>query len=160
MKLDNESTVYGIHMVKLILAIFVLIFIVLMLITELPTFIERNIGLTTGWTIGIVLGSYFLFFFYFIMKGSAFVSYNDEGAKIIIRTFKIRPFNSKKISLEIPKNELYKYTVTKQKLKEELHLYIRKGNRISKYPPISIVSLTKDQKQSLLETLEKIAEVN
>lgn len=160
MKFDNEPTVYGIHMVKLILAIIVVIFLVLMLITTLPDFIERNTGITTGWALGIVIGAYFLFFSYFIIKGSAFVSYNDEGAKIIIRTFKISPFNSKKISLEIPKKEFYKYSVTKQKLKEELHLYIRKGNRISKYPPISIVSLTKEQKQQLLETLSKLAEVN
>lgn len=160
MKFDNEPTVYGIHMAKLILAFFVLIFILLMLITELPNFIERNTGITTGWSIGIVLGSYFLFFFYFIIKGSAFVSYNDEGSKMIIRTFKIKPFNSTKISLEIPKNEFYKYSVTKKNLKEELHLYVRKGNKISKYPPISIVSLTKEQKQQLLDTLNKLAEVN
>jgi len=147
-------------MAKLILAFFVLIFILFMLITELPKFIERNTGITNGWALGIVIGAYFLFFFYFILKGSAFVSYNDEGAKIIIRTFKIGPFNSKKLSLEIPKNEFYKYSVTKQKLKEELHLYVRKGNRISKYPPISIVSITKEQKQQLIDTLNKLAEVN
>lgn len=160
MKFDNESTIYGIHMVKLILAIIVVIFLVLMLITTLPNFIERNTGITTGWALGIVIGAYFLFFFYFILKGSAFVSYNDEGAKIIIRTFKIGPFNSKKLSLEIPKNEFYKYSVTKQKLKEELHIYTRKGNKISKYPPISIISLTKEQKQQLFETLAALAEVN
>lgn len=160
MKFDNESTIYGIHMVKLILAIIVVIFLVLMLITTLPNFIERNTGITTGWALGIVIGAYFLFFFYFILKGSAFVSYNDEGAKIIIRTFKIGPFNSKKLSLEIPKNEFYKYSVTKQKLKEEIHIYTRKGNKISKYPPISIISLTKEQKQQLFETLAALAEVN
>lgn len=160
MKFDNESTIYGIHMVKLILAIIVVIFLVLMLITTLPNFIERITGITTGWALGIVIGAYFLFFFYFILKGSAFVSYNDEGAKIIIRTFKIGPFNSKKISLEIPKSEFYKYSVTKQKLKEEIHLYTRKGNKISKYPPISIISLTKEQKQQLFETLATLAEVN
>lgn len=159
MKFDNEPTIYGIHMVKLMLGIVVVIFIVLMLITSLPNFIERQIGLSTGWTIGLVIGLYFIFFLYFIIKGSAYISYNDEGTKIIIRTFKIGPFNSKKISLEIPKNEFYKYTVSKQKLKEELHVYIRKGNKISKYPPISIVSITQEQKRLLLDTLNNLAEV-
>ena len=110
MKFDNETTIYSIHNVKLILAIIVVIFLVLMLITSLPEFIERNTGITSGWALGIVIGSYFVFFFYFIAKGSAFFSYNDEGSKIIIRTFKIGPFNSKKISIEIPKNEFHKYS--------------------------------------------------
>lgn len=159
MKFDNEPTIYGIHTVKLILGIVVVIFIVLMLITSLPKFIERNTGLTTEWSIGIVIGLYFLFFIYFIVKGSAYLSYNDEGTKIIIRTFKLGPFNSKKISIEIPKNELHKYSVIKKGIKEELHLYVRKGNKISKYPPISIVSITKAQKELFFKTLDNLVEV-
>lgn len=159
MKFDNETTIYSIHNFKLILAIVVLIYIVFMLVTSLPLFIERYTGLSIGWAIGIVVVAYFLFFFYFIFKGSAYFSYNDEGSKIIIRTFKIGPFNSKKISMEIPKNELYKYSVLKKLLKEEMELYIRKGNKISKYPPISIVSIPENQKKKLFQALDSFSEV-
>ncbi len=158
-KFDNETTIYSIHNVKLILAIIVVIFLVLMLITSLPDFIERNTGISSGWALGAVIGGYFVFFFYFIAKGSAFVSYNDEGSKIIIRTFKIGPFNSKKMSIEIPKNEFHKYSVCKTKLKEELILYVRKETRISQYPPISIVSIPLEQKKALFQALDSFSEV-
>ncbi|MGE0076798.1 MAG: hypothetical protein AB7S48_02965 [Bacteroidales bacterium] len=159
MKLDNETTIYGLHNVKLILAIFVVIYIVLMLITSLPDFIQRHTGITSGWAIVIVIGCYFLFFFYFILKGSAYFSYNDEGTKMIIRTFKTNPFGSPKISIEIPKNEFYKYDIVKKHLKEELILFVRKGNKISKYPPISIVSVTEEQKELLSKTLDNLSKV-
>lgn len=159
MKFDNETTIYSIHNFKLILAILVVIYLVLMLITSLPAFIERNTGLSAGWALGIVILGYFVFFFYFILKGSAFVSYNDEGSKIIIRTFKIGPFNSQKLSIEIPKNEFHKYTIEKTRLKEEITLYVRKESRISKYPPISIVSVPLEYKKLLFQTLNSLAEV-
>lgn len=159
MKLDNESTIYGIHSIKLILAILVLIFLILMLITSLPDFIEQNTGISSGWALSIVIGGYLLFFFYFIAKGSAYFSYNDEGKKIIIRTFKIGILNSKKLSIEIPKNEFYKYTVNKKGLREEIILYVRKEKKILKYPSISIVSVTSDQKDLLFKTLNSLAEV-
>lgn len=159
MKFDNETTIYSIHNFKLILAIFMVIYIIFMLISSLPTFIERNTGIPSGWAIAIVIVGYFLFFSYFIVKGSAYFAYNDEGAKIIIRTFKVNPFGSKKISIEIPKTDFHKYSVVKKRLKEEIILFVRKGNKISKYPPISIVSVSETQKKLLFETLDNLAEV-
>lgn len=158
-KFDNETTIYGIHNIKLVMAIIVVIFIVLMLITSLPEFIERNIGLSMGWALGIVIGGYFLFFTYFILKGTAYVSYNDEGSKIIIRTFKIHPFASQKMSFEIPREEIYRITVEKRFLREELNIYVRKENRISKYPSISVVSIIREQKTTLIQTLRAFAEI-
>lgn len=129
-----------------------------MLVSPLPDFIEKHTGITAGWAIGIVIMAYILFFAYFILKGTAYFSYNDDGAKIIIRTFRINTLGSKKLSIEINKGEFHKYQVNKGRLKEEITLFVRKGTKISKYPPLSIVSLTREQKKALLDTLDKWVE--
>lgn len=159
MKFDNEDTIFGIHTVKLLTAIVVVIYLILMFTTNLPAFIENHIKIGRGWAIAIVVLAYFLFYLYFIAKGTAYISYNDEGNRIIIRTFKIKPFNSPKMSFEIAKNELLKYSINKQFLKDELNLYVKKQNQISKYPPISIISITKKQRDMLVKALDGLAEL-
>jgi len=157
MKFDNQDTVYGIHSLKLVLAVVVVIVIVLMYLTSIPDYIESSIGISQGWVIAIVVILYLMFFGYFIWMDAAFVSYNDEGNKLVIRTFKLRPWGGKKISMEIPHSEFYKYEITHKWPKKQLHIYVKKGIKIMKYPPVSVVSLTAEQYQKMESSLNQLS---
>lgn len=159
MKFDNQDTVYGIHSLKLVLAIVVVIVIVLMYLTSISDYIESSVGIGQGWVIAILVILYLMFFGYFIWMDSAFVSYNDEGNKLVIRTFKLRPWGGKKISIEIPHSEFFKYEITQKWPKKQLHIYVKKGNKIMKYPPVSIVSLTAVQFQNMENSLKRLSKV-
>lgn len=159
MKFDNEDTVNGIHSLRLVMAVIAVIIVFLLWATSLPEFIESVIGLGQDWQILTIVALYALFFAYFIIKGTAYFSYNDEGGRIIIRYFMLRVFNSPKLSIEIEKKHFYKYTIERKGLKTLLHLYVRRGKQISKYPPLSISSLTADRYRMLVDALNRHAEV-
>ncbi|MDI3526178.1 MAG: hypothetical protein PWR03_361 [Tenuifilum sp.] len=157
MKVDNQDTVYGIHSLKLVLAVVVIIFIVLLYVTKLSVFFEEKIGVSTGWLIAIIVLLYLLFFAYFIWKGAAYLSYIDDGNKLVIRTFKLAPWGGKKISMEIPFDKFYKYEIVEKWPKKELVLYVKKGNQILRYPPISVSSLTNEQFQQIKKSLDSLS---
>ncbi|HPD94256.1 MAG: hypothetical protein H6537_04135 [Bacteroidales bacterium] len=159
MKIDNEDTISGLHSFKLVMAVVAVLIILLMLFTNLPNFIDRTIGIGKDWVIAIIAFLYVLFFVYFIIKGTAYFHYNDDGNKIIIRYFLVRTFNAPKISIEIVKNDFYKFEIEKKGLQKKLYLYIAKGKKISKYPPLSIVSLTSSQESNLIKSLEALSKV-
>lgn len=156
MKFDNQDTVYGIHSLKLVMAVVVVIFIIIMLLTSVSEYVESAIGINQNWLIAIVILAYLMFFGYFLWQGAAYVSYNDEESKLVIRTFKLRPWGSKKISMEIPHSELYKYEISAKWPRKELHIYVKKGNKIMKYPPVSVVSLTSKRYSDLVASLDKL----
>jgi hypothetical protein len=159
MKFDNQDTVYGIHSLKLVLAVVVVVIILLMYLTSIPDFIENQLGISQNWVIAIIVLLYLMFFGYFIWMDAAFVSYNDEGNKLVIRTFKLRPWGGKKISMEIPHSEFYKYEIVSRWPKKQLHIWVKKGNQIMKYPPVSVVSLTAEQFQNMVNSLKQLSKV-
>lgn len=159
MKFNNEPTIYSIHVVKLIFAVLILLVLTLQLTTSFDDFIYRNIGLNQTWTLIILVLLYVLMLLYFELRKTSFFSYNDEGSKLVIRSYKVGLGSSKKLSFEIPKNIVYHYTIEKQKLKENLTIYIKIGTKISKYPSISISSITSTQKEGLIQSLNQYAEI-
>ena len=159
MKFDNHDTVYGIHSLMLVMAVVVIIIIVLLYVTAIPEFIEKHIGMGQEWIIAVIVLLYLLFFGYFVWKDAAFVSYNDEGGKLVIRTFKLRPWGGRKISMEILHSEFYRYEITSKWPKKQLHIYVKKGSKIMKYPPVSVVSLTPEQFNNIEDSLKQLSKV-
>jgi hypothetical protein len=153
MKFDNDDTVTGIHSAKLIMAIIAIILIVLLMATGFSNFLLRTTGIDRDWAIAIILLLYILFSGYFYLRRASYFSYNDEGKKIIIRYFLLRPFKAPKISIEVNKSEFYRFTIEKKFLRRELNIFVRNGNKVSRYPAISISSLTGKQLEQLVAAL-------
>ncbi len=156
MKFDNQDTVYGLHSLKLVMAVVVIVIIVLMLLTSVADIVENVIGINQNWLFAIVIAAYMMFFAYFIWQGAAYFSYNDEGGKLTIRTFKLHPWGGEKISIEVSLSEFYKYEIVRKWPRRELIIYVKKGNKIMKYPPVSVVSLTGKQYDNLIKALESL----
>lgn len=154
MKFDNERTVEKLQALKKLYAIIVLSIIGLFYTTSLDIYTYKYVGLTKQ-TIAIVLVvAYLLYYFYHLSAKTSFLSFTDEGYKIIIRFYAIKPINPKKSSVEIPKNQFYKYTIERTLITEEVTLYQKNGKQISKYPSFSIKGLNKEEKTKLFDSLD------
>lgn len=158
MKFNNEQTIYSIHVVKLICTVIILLVLTLQITTTFDDYIYRTTGLNQAWTLVILVSLYILMLLYFELRKTSFFSYNDEGSKLVIRSYRIGIGSSKKLSFEIPKNTVYQYSIEKSRLKESLTIYIRIGSKVSKYPPISISSITLAQKEKLIQSLNQYVE--
>ncbi|MHC1703858.1 MAG: hypothetical protein AB9846_08115 [Tenuifilaceae bacterium] len=154
MKFDNERTVEKLQALKKLYAIVVLAIIGLFYTTSLDIYTYKYLGLTKQ-TIAIVLViAYLLYYLYHLSAKTSFISYTDDGYKIVVRFYAIKPINPKKNSIEIPKNQFYKYTIERTLITEEVILYQKNGKQISKYPPFSIKGLNKEEKTKLFDSLD------
>lgn len=86
-----------------------------------------------------------------------YIYYSDNGHSIIFRYYSLRIFSSRKNSIEIPKKDFIQYDFEKKifNLKETLVLYQGIKTGVAKYPPISISSLTKEEKIKLKKSLSR-----
>jgi hypothetical protein len=86
--------------------------------------------------------------------------YSDESDKLTFKFFSLGVFSSKHKTIEISKNTFvnYKIQVSMMGIKEELILQQRVGNKIAKYPPLSISILTKEEKKDLITSLDSFLE--
>lgn len=158
MKFNNESTIYSIHAVKLISTVLLLIALTLLLTTRLSDFILRTTGLWWPWVMALLLLLFALLLLYFRLRRTAYISYNDEGSKIVIKSYQTG-VSQKKALYEIPKGSLYRFSVERKGLREELTLYTRSGTKVSKYPPLQLSAITREQRQGLIAGLNQFAEI-
>ncbi|MBQ9470270.1 MAG: hypothetical protein IJU72_04885 [Bacteroidales bacterium] len=158
MKFTNEATIYSIHAVKLIATVLLLLVLTLLLTTRLGDLVQRTTGLPWPWAMALLALLYLLMLLYFRLRHADYISYNDEGSKIVIKSY---PANhkQKKVLYEIPKQSVYKLGLEKVGLREELTIYTRSGTKVSKYPPLSLSATTKAQRDGLIAALNQIAEL-
>jgi hypothetical protein len=151
MTIDNQKTVIRIFLRKMLLAIIIAVIIVGMLATD--WFKPELLGITQYQWIIIVAGIYILLVAGSWLRGLNYFYFNDKGDKLIIRYYPIRPLGRTKKAMQIPKTALAKYEITRTNggLKKVLILYQHVKNKVAKYPPIGITSLTGEE----LSQLEK-----
>jgi len=154
MKIDNENRVVKIQALKYIYAIAIITLLGVLYTTTIENFTIKYLGLSNLNIMVISIFAYLLFYFYHLAIKTSYLFFSDEGFKIIIRFYPLRPINPKKSSIEIPKNQFLKFTLVKSTLREEVVVYQKSGSQVMKYPPFSLKGLNKDQRLKLLETLE------
>lgn len=159
MKFNNESTIYSIHAVKLISTVLLLIALTLLLTTRLSDFVLRTTGLRWPWVMALLLLLFALLLLYFRLRRAAYISYNDEGSKIVIKSY-LTGLGQKKVLYEIPKASLYRFSIERKGLREELTLYTRSGTKVSKYPPLQLSAITRAQREGLIAALNQLAETS
>lgn len=155
MKIDNENTVVKIQVLKSLFAIIILSFIGILYTTNIEPYSLKYLGLSNLGITLVIISAYLAFYFYHLAVKTSYLFFSDEGFKIIIRFYPLKPINPKKSAYEIPKNQFYKFTYKKTIIREEVTVYQKIGSNISKYPPFSLKGLKKDQKAKLLLTLKK-----
>ena len=154
MKIENENTVVRIQVLKTLLAIIVLSLICVLYTTNIEPYSLKYLGISNQGITLILILLYFVFYFYHLIVKTSYLYFSDEGFKIIIRFYPLKPINPKKSSIEIPKNQFFKFIYKKNFIREEVTVYQKLGANISKYPPFSLKGLKKEQKAKLFQTLK------
>ncbi len=155
MKIDNQKNTYRIWIRRLIMAILFTLLIILMIF--IPWFEDRDFWLTEYHVIILIAVIYVAINVLNSLKSPNYISYSDQGEMIVFRYYPLNLFNSKKNSIEIPKQQFVKYELKKFYFgrKEKIILYQHFRNRIVSYPPISLSALEEEDKQRLLASLRK-----
>jgi hypothetical protein len=155
MKIDNKRNTYRIWLGRLSMTtIFALLIVVLIFV---PWFDNPDAGITKYHIIIMISGVYIAINWINYLKRPYFVSYNDQGEKIVVRYYPVSMFTSKKHSIEIPKQQFVKYELVPFLLKTQRYLILHQNFRgkVATYPRISLSALDKEDRMNLLQSLEK-----
>ena len=131
------------------LAIIILIFI--------PWFDKPDLWLSEFHAMIFVAALYVVISIINTMKIPYFVSYNDHGDMIVMRYYPLSLFNSKKNSIEIPKQQFVKYELKPFFFGryQKIILFQHFRNKVVGYPPISLSALDEEDKNRILASLQK-----
>lgn len=155
MKVDNQKNTYRIWIRRLTLTIvFTLAIIILIFI---PWFDKPDLWLSEFHAMIFLAAVYVVISIFNTMKIPYFVSYNDHGDMIVMRYYPLSLFNSKKNSIEIPKQQFVKYELKPFFFGryQKIILFQHFRNKVVGYPPISFSALDEEDKSRILASLQK-----
>ena len=155
MVLQNRKTAIMVRFRTFVLTI---IFVCLLIIIYTTRLLDEPLfGLHKNYITTILVGIYILILLFQYFLNLCFLSFSDEGPTLIFRYYSLRILSGKKNSIEIPKNEFVRFEVVKTSfgMKRELHLYQRVRSGVAKYPPIPITSLTKEEWNTVHDSLSR-----
>lgn len=151
MTFDNQKTTIRIFLNKMILAMIAAAMVVAILSTQ--WFDPKLLGITKYQWILIVAGVYLLLVVLSWIRDLNYFYFDDEGDKIIIRYYPIRPLGRKKKAIQIHKISFAGFEIKKTLLGIKKILILKQlvKKTVAKYPPVGITALTKKE----LALLEK-----
>ncbi len=157
MKLDNQKNTYHIWLSRLVMTmVFALIILILVFV---GWFDDLEAGITKYHLMIVISGVYVLINWINFLKRPYFVSYSDQGEMIVVRYYPVSMFTSRKNSIEIPKKQFVKYELKPFFFKTQHYLILSQNFRgkVAKYPKISLSAIDKDDREKLLQSLDKFA---
>ncbi len=160
MKLDNQKNTYRIWLSRLVMTmVFALIILILMFV---GWFDDLEAGITKYHLVIVISGVYVLINWINFLKRPYFVSYSDQGEMIVVRYYPVSMFTSRKNSIEIPKKQFVKYELKPFFLKTQHYLILSQNFRgkVAQYPKISLSAMDKDDREKLLQSLDKYTDRN
>ena len=158
MKFDNSDMAIKIQMQKRLVAVIVAVFVALLyFVTGFFDFLHYVTSLPKLVFTLLFLMVFVLFYIYHLLAASSFIFVSDEESKIIIRFYQLNMLNPSKNSFEIPRSEFAGYKLERKyfKIREELNLFRKYQGSIVRYPPVSINSLSPNDKNKLIDMLNR-----
>ncbi len=142
MQINNRKKVIAVKLRQLFVTIAFIAVLTLLYTTQWIT--TPLLGLGRKQIALIFLALYLLYMIYQIILNRNFIFFTDEGEKIILRYYSIRPFAKGSHSIEIPKKDFHSFTIRRSAfyLRPEIVLFQRLPRGIGKFPAISISSLS------------------
>ena len=157
MIIDIRQTAIRIRLRALFTTIGLSTLIIIILLTDL--FRDPVMGLERGNIILLLVLIYLAMAVYFYMLNMNYIYYNDDGSKIILRFYSMRPLTQKKSAFEIPKDKFVKHEIIKEAggLQVYLVLYQQTPRGVFRYPPVSISALKREEKEKLVKRLSSLS---
>jgi len=104
----------------------------------------------------IIFSVYVIYNTYRILRKYYFIYFSTDLGKITVRFYHITTFFKKCQFFEFPLTEFHTFEIQKKWLHTSLIIYRKQGNKITKYPPISITSLKRSEIDQIVNTLQNI----
>lgn len=157
MNFENQRNTYRIWVSRLVMTI--VFTLVILLIVFLPWFDQSEFWLSKYYVAIFVSAIYIIVNWVNFLKRPFFVSYNDQGDRIIVRYYPLSLFNSRKNSIEIPKSQFVKFELQPFLLRTQHKLILVQNFRgkDASYPPISLSAVNKEDREAMIRSLEKHA---
>ena len=154
MVIDNKKTTISLHLRKLLLIVLLSIAVVLMFYFEI--FSRELLGFDQKYLIFSLIVLYLIYYFWGVVRNYHYFYYSDlSPSKLVFRFYSLAPLSKRQNSIEIRKDEFYKFMPEKKMLglRKYLVLYQKTPKGIAKYKPISISLLKKSEMQDLYISL-------
>jgi len=153
MTFDNSRTIISLRIKLFGATIVFLTYIVLTYIAKLIKYPLFGMS-DTSWTL-ILTGIYFFIAFLPMFLSYQFISFSDEGEKIIFRYFTAGIVGGKKNSVEINKNTFSGYKIDSRFFGfiHSITLFQNFNEGVAKYPPIYISALTGEERAKVIRSL-------
>jgi hypothetical protein len=157
MKIDNQKNTYRIWLSRLVMT--VVFSLIILAIVFLPWFDETEFWLSKYHVAIFISAIYIIVNWINFLKRPYFVSFNDQGEKIVVRFYPVSMFTSRKNSIEIPKKQFVKYELKPFFLRSQHYLILHQNFRgkVVSYPRISLSALEKEDHEKMLQSLDKYA---
>jgi len=155
MKLDNKRNTYRIWLSRLVMTI--VFTLIILLIVFLPWFDESEFWLSKYHVAIFISVIYIAVNWINYLKRPCFISYSDQGEMIVVRYYPISMFTSRKHSIEIPKQQFVKYELQPFFFKTQYKLILVQNFREkeAKYPAISLSAMDGEDREKMLQSLNK-----
>lgn len=158
MEIENTKKTLRINQTRYISVIVFIVIIVVLLTTDL---VKGDIMGFNTYHLAIIvtliyLGQNILEY----LKDYNYIYFDDNDKnKILFRYISLRPFKTKRYSIEMEKDKFHGYKINRPSpLKKEIIFYINTPQGIAKYPPISISALSEDEFNKLKKALNQYLE--
>jgi hypothetical protein len=157
MTLDNSKTIISLRIKLFTATIVFLAYIVLAYFAKLIKF--PLVGMSdTAWTL-ILVGIFLFIAFLPMFLNYQFISYSDEGEKILFRYFTTGIVGGKKNSVEINKKTFSGFSTESRffGLIQSITLFQKFNEGVAKYPPVYISALSREERAKIFRSLNLYA---
>jgi hypothetical protein len=153
MTFDNSKTIISLRLKFLGATILLLAYIVLTYVAKIIKYPVLGMS-DTAWTL-ILVAVYMIIVFLPMFLNYQFISYSDDGEKIVLRHFSTGMVGGRKNSLEIEKKTFSGYKAESRffGLIQSITLFQRFKEGIAKYPPVYISALTREERAKIIRSL-------
>jgi hypothetical protein len=92
-----------------------------------------------------------------LIRNHQYISYSDEGDKIVLRYFTTGLIGGKKNSVEINKSSFSGYKTDSKMfgLIKSITLFQKYKEGVAKYPPVYISSLSRNERENIIKSLNQ-----
>ena len=157
MTINNSKSVINL---KILQRTTIIVYLMLLVLAFAAMIIKFPIlGMSrAAWTI-ILTACFLIIMFLPVLLNFQYIYFSDDGDTIIFRYYSANLFEGKKNSVEIGKRTFSGFTFDKKffGLIQSITLYQRLKEGIAKYPPIFISALKRQDKDSILKSLNSYA---
>ncbi|HOO98826.1 MAG TPA: hypothetical protein PLV06_08830 [Bacteroidales bacterium] len=155
MTFDNSKTIISLRIRLFVVTVLLLAWLAVVYVAQLIEFPVLGISDTIA-TI-VLVAIYLLIALWPMFRNYQYVFFSDDDEYIVLRYFFSGLTGGRKNSITIEKKAFagYKYVSKYSGLVKSLILYQKTGQGIAKYPPVYISALSHEQRNMLLQILNR-----